>query len=128
MAHVSKQKIQTFVVIPQSLWTPRRKSMFYNNKSFQVRKRLETLEKSLCLCSMWFACPFYSDCNLQYHAYLYIIPQSCRLRGTTRRRSLFSVSGPVSRMSFIWRESFALQTENFFCFLIFQLCVIKIYR
>jgi hypothetical protein len=30
--------------------------------------------------------------------------------------SVFSVSGPVSRMSFIWREIFALQTEKIFAF------------
>jgi hypothetical protein len=30
--------------------------------------------------------------------------------------SVFSVSEPESRMSFIWREIFALQTENIFAF------------
>ncbi len=30
--------------------------------------------------------------------------------------SVFSVSGPVSRMSFIWQEIFALQTEKIFAF------------
>jgi hypothetical protein len=43
----------------------------------------------------------------------------------THIRTVFSVSGPVSRMSFIWQEIFALQTEIFLAFFKFPIVLYR---
>jgi hypothetical protein len=73
------------------------------------------------MCCFWHI--FVSDCFNKYYYMAFqnslfwlVDKPSVKNHIRTVVRIYFSSSGPVSRMSFIWREIFALQTENFLLF------------